>query len=278
MIYVILPVYKRVELTKRFLESVRNTGCAVTFVICDDEPIAFSNFSEFGDDADVIALKTSGDTWWCKTVSIGIDYLLKNKSNSEFNSSVVIIANNDVTVNDDIFDILEHLDLDDNDIIHPETKILGSDTFVSSGCNVISWLPYITKHPKRLQCKTKVDMLTARFLCMKGEVILNIGNINTQLLQYHGDTEFTLRASKKGYSCSIIPGHAVFLDDNDGSAIHQRSVKRYFKEMFDDTKSNSIRQKFILLRTMKNGVLSSAIVLSMVINGLLKTVIRGIFG
>ncbi|MCF9123503.1 glycosyltransferase family 2 protein [Vibrio parahaemolyticus] len=278
MIYIILPVFKRVELTGRFLDSVRNTGYAVTFVICDDEPKEYSNFSKFCDDLDVIALKTDGDTWWCKTVSTGIDYLLESLSDSEFNSSIIIIANNDVTVDNDIFNILEYLDSNYSDIIHPETKILGTDKFVSSGCNIISWFPYITKHPMHLQRKTKVDMLTARFLCMKGDVIRRVGNINTQLLQYHGDTEFTLRASREGFSCFIVPGNPVFLDDNDGSAIHQRSLSCYLKDLFDDTKSNSVKQKYILLSTMKNKFFSFAIVMSMAVNGLVKTFIRRIFG
>jgi len=278
MIYIILPVFKRVELTRRFIESVRETKRDdVLFIIVDDEISVYSSFDSFIDDKDVVVLKTAGDVWWCKTVSAGIDYLFSNIPSDKLLDDTVIIANNDVQVPSDIFNMLGKLD--DNCIIHPTTKLVATNEIVSSGCKVKSWLPFITEHPKNRDGLTvEVDMLTARFLCMKGSVLLKNGNINTELLQYHGDSEFTLRARSKGIKNYIVADFVVTLDDNDNSAINQKSVLSFLNSVFDETKSNSIKQKFIFLRANFGFVKSLIITLNMTINGFAKVLLRKCFG
>lgn len=278
MIYIILPVFKRVEFTRRFMESVRKTKKTdVLFIIVDDEKSIYSNFYSFMNDKDVVVLKTTGDVWWCKTVSIGIDYLFSNIPKEIFLKDVVIIANNDVQVQSNIFNILE--ELNDNCIVHPITKLLGTKEIVSSGCKVISWLPFITEHPANFDKPLiEVDMLTARFLCLKGSVLVRNGNINSKLLQYHGDSEFTLRAKYNDIKNYIVNNVFVTLDDNDNSAINQKSFFNYFRSINDETKSNSMKQKYLFLRC-NFGVLKSFLIASnMVLNGFVKVFIRKCFG
>ena len=278
MIYIILPVFKRVEFTRRFMESVRKTKKAdVRFIIVDDEKSIYSNYYSFINEEDVDVLKTAGDVWWCKTVHQGIEYLFSSVKKDVFFNDVVIIANNDVQVQSDIFNILDKLN--DNSIYHPITKLVDTQEIVSSGCKVTSWLPFITKHPMDVNSPiAQVDMLTARFLCMKGSVLLKNGNINRELLQYHGDSEFTLRAKNNDIKNYIVSSVFVTLDDNDNSAIYQKSFSNFFKSIIDETKSNSIKQKYLFLRC-NFGVLKSLLITSnMVVNGFVKVLIRKCFG
>ncbi|KAA1166114.1 hypothetical protein [Pseudoalteromonas fuliginea] len=278
MVYIILPVFKRVSLTNSFIESVRGaSNVDVRFVIVDDETSIYSNYEQFKTNDDVIALKTTGDVWWCKTVFIGIEYLIDTIPSDEFPDDIIIIANNDVRVQSNTFNILDMLD--DNCILHPLTRLKDTGFVVSSGCKVLSWFPYITKHNFNIQKELiDVDMLTARFLCMKGAVLLKNGNISDQLLQYHGDSEFTLRAKLNGINNYIVTNIIVTLDDNDNSAINQKSITNYFKSSFNETKSNSIKQKYLFLRCNFGVVKSLLIALSMFINGLVKVFLRKVRG
>jgi len=278
MIYIILPVFKRVEFTRRFMESVRKTKKTnVRFIIVDDEKSIYSNFYSFINEEDVDVLKTAGDVWWCKTVYQGIEYLLSSIKRDVLFNDVVIIANNDVLVQSDIFNILDKLN--DNCIVHPITKLVDTKEIVSSGCKVTSWLPFITEHPTDINRPVvEVDMLTARFLCMKGSVLLKNGNVNRELLQYHGDTEFTLRAKKNDIKNYIVSSVFVTLDDNDNSAIYQKSFFNFFKSLIDETKSNSVKQKYLFLRCSFGVFKSFLITLNMAVNGFIKVFIRKCFG
>ena len=278
MIYVILPVFKRVEMTARFIESVRKEGNdEVRFIIVDDEKLAYSNYTVFSGCEDVIALKTEGDVWWCRTVSMGIDYVFENIPKDILINDIIVIANNDVQIQSNTLDIMD--ELDDNCIMHPITKLLSTGEIISSGCRVSSWLPFITNHKVNLkESLTKVDMLTARFLCMKGSVLLKNGNISKDLLQYHGDSEFTLRASINGVENFINTNFFVTLDDNENSAINLKNITNYFKYSFNETKSTSIKQKYIFLRCNFGPAKSFLITFSMFINGFVKVFLRKFFG
>ncbi|RXF01986.1 glycosyltransferase family 2 protein [Pseudoalteromonas sp. PS5] len=277
MVYIILPVFKRVSLTVSFVESVRNsTDLNVHFIIVDDESPGYSNYITFLNSHDVTVLKTKGDVWWCETVYIGIKYLFDNIQAHELANDFIVLANNDVEVNNGTFKIFDILD--DNCILHPLTKLKRNGDIISSGCKVKSWLPFITDHSIDKKSKlTSVDMLTARFLCMKGSVLLKNGNVSTCLLQYHGDSEFTLRATKKGIKNCIVNDIEVHLDDNDNSAINQKSIFGYFKSSLNEKKSNSIKQKYLFLRCNFGPFKSQLIVLSMFFNGFVKTFLRKIF-
>lgn len=278
MIYIILPVFKRVSLTASFVESVRNsTDLNVHFIIVDDEGSEYSNYNAFLNSDDVTVLKTKGDVWWCETVYIGIKHLFDSTQAHELADDFIVIANNDVQVNNETFKIFDILD--DNCILHPLTKLKCNGDIISSGCKVKSWLPFITDHSIEKKSKlTSVDMLTARFLCMKGSVLLKNGNISSCLLQYHGDSEFTLRATKKGIKNYIVNDIEVSLDDNDNSAVNQKSLIGYLKSSFNEKKSNSIKQKYLFLRCNFGVLKSQLIVLNMFFNGFIKTCLRKVFG
>ncbi|MGG4675701.1 hypothetical protein ACLPIF_21000, partial [Providencia sp. Me1] len=78
-IYIIIPVFKRVELTNQFVNSIRSINNNIKILIIDDS-LGLENYNFFKelDDPSLILLKTQGDEWWCKTVNVGIDWLFDN--------------------------------------------------------------------------------------------------------------------------------------------------------------------------------------------------------
>ncbi|MGG4675521.1 hypothetical protein ACLPIF_19985, partial [Providencia sp. Me1] len=186
--------------------------------------------------------------------------------------------NNDVKIDSDNFYKFIHEITIDN-IIHPLT-FNEENKLVSSGCKVISWLPYITNHylSKSLNNKDKfisIDLATARFLGMKLSTLKNVGKISENLLQYQGDNDFSFRAKKLGYKvliytksyCNLYDGDTGFKNTNI------KSISILHKSFFSIRSANNIKYKFNFLCNHFNKIYSLLILSSMLLNCYIKTLI-----
>lgn len=271
-VYIIVPVFKRLELTVKFYNSVRNQIDNAMFLIVDDSP-GLENYTFFDGFNDVINLKTSGDKWWCGTVRVGFHFLERKMSIS--NSDIIILANNDVTLNNGQWLKIKEK-IKPNKLVHPRTITNVGDE-VSSGCIVKSWFPYITEHPTvKLDKDTRIDLCTARFLCMTFGTYNEIGNISANLIQYHGDNDFSLRAKSLGIESYVLVDSFCELYDEDTGikSSNLTSIRLALKSLSSLKSPNNIRSRYNFLRNHFGFFNSSLILLSMTINIFLRTIIN----
>lgn len=264
-VYIVVPVFGRLNLTKNFFNSLKCEIGDFIFIVIDDDPVNLENYKYFSalNDKNVVPLRTSGDMWWCGTTSVGVDYVLKNASEND----IMVIANNDVILSKGSWDVMLR-EIHGDRILHPET--ISNGRHVSSGAKIISWFPFVTRHPLKVSQLEMIDLCTARFLCMQVKVLFKIGNISKNLLQYQGDNDLSLRAKRFGVNTFIVPGAACNLFDEDGKSISKKKIVDFLKSFFNVKSPNNIKYRYRFVRNHFNQFYSFFIVFSMTINSFVK--------
>ena len=216
----------------------------------------------------------NGNLWWGGSINKGISYIRKNH-NLNINDNI-IFANNDVLLNDKntIHKIINILNSNPKYVIHPLVQEVNSKTPISSGANIISWFPFLTKHVKQTRKKyLDVDVMTARLLCFKMSLLNEIHGISKNLPHYNGDYDFALNAKKKGYIPLIYSGIILSLDDSQTGTknYNTSSFKNMFNSFFTIKSPNNLKYKFYFMRNHKPFALSLLITINTIINTLVKT-------
>jgi GT2 family glycosyltransferase len=276
--YVVVPVFKRLELTKDLYDSLNKQIDNLEFIVVDDDPI-LDNYNYFKSDklSNCTALKTNGDKWWCGTTYEGLDYLLKKIDIHD--DDVVVIANNDVTLPDGEWSTINSF-IKDDCMIHPRT-FTSDYKEISSGSRVISWFPFITKHPvgKNLAQLEGIDLCTARLLVLNYKVLKIVGNISLNLKQYQGDNDFSLRAKSKGVSTYILTESKCIVSDND-SDLRSNQIDTFRKLYISFSairSSNNLKYRFEFLNNHFSKFNALLILSSMMFNIFVKFVSRKLF-
>ena len=255
MIYIIVPTYSRVKDTKKFISFINKSIEKKYMILLIDghpEKLTFNNIEQ---DENIKVFQSEKELWWVESINFGIKLLFK-KYNLQ-NDDVVIFANNDVEIDKDSFNILEQeIQHNNNQIVHPRT-VNHNDEEVSSGARIINFFPYITNHPKDFKIRKKIiDMGTARFLMMRGSVLLKVGFINQKLLQYGGDNDFTLSANRLHKINTYILRDAICRLDDTKTGIKNHNIistKELLKSFVSIKSPNNIKFRYIqffILRSM----------------------------
>lgn len=276
MIYIIVPTFGRVEDTKKFVESIKNSISKDYLIVFTDDHPEKLTYNTINRGKNIEVLVSEKELWWVGSINHAIDFILKN--NKIGNDDIFIIANNDVVVDKKCVNILlKEVKNNKNAIFHPRTMD-HNDKEVSSGAKILSLFPYITIHPKSFKNEKKqIEMGTARFLCFSAEVLKKIGRVNKELKQYGGDNDFTLRALKfHGIPTFILRDAICYLDDTN-TGIKNMNIKS-FKELiksFSSVRSpNNIYYRFQLFKGVYNPILAYFIVGSITLNTFIKFLIR----
>jgi GT2 family glycosyltransferase len=277
MIYLIVPTFGRVDNTKSLIKSLADSIIKKDYLtlIVDSHPdkIIFRNVSNF---PHTKVLVPDGEMWWVESINYGIEILLKEYTLSE--TDVVIFANNDVVINQNCFELLySELQKNKMQILHPRT-FDQNNIEVSSGTKILSFFPYVTTHPKDfLAYKSQIDMGTGRFLMMSASTLNSVKYINTDLVQYLGDNDFTLTANRRfGIKTYILKDAICKLDDTHTGIKNDniRAVKDLFLSFFSIKSPNNIKYRYIFFKKHFNAFYSIFITFSMTVNSILKFLIR----
>jgi GT2 family glycosyltransferase len=254
MVYIIVPVFNRIEKTVKCLESIYKQSFSEIIVIVVDDgstdntrAVLESHFSK------VVILNGNGSLFWTGAVKLGIEYVL-NICNKE---DWILLINNDVQVGNDTIDKLVSFSNSLNRRIIVNAISINSsdqDTIIKSGTKILSWALNRTKHVyhgaslKSLLSHdaVEVDLLTGRCLLHPVEVFDKIGNYNSDLFpHYGGDDEFTARAKLLGYKLYVLPSAIVYLDQDEVS----HAKKNIFHALFGIKSSVNIVNKWRFARS-----------------------------
>lgn len=272
MLYLIVPTYGRLELTKQFLASInRCLGENYCAIVIDDKPPSYETFNTLCTTSSVKCLRGNGNLWWGGSINLGIDYLLSEIQPND--SDLCIFANNDVTINDSTFPVLAAAVKKTPDaIFHPRTfDPKGKE--VSSGARVLSWFPYITRHPTgNARERFVVDLGTARFLLFTVKTLRKVGGINQRLPQYAGDNDFTLRAKSLGIRTYVVTGAVCQLTSTANCRDNPEvdSMSGLLQSFFSIRSPNSVKYRYSFYSSHFSPIPSGLIVLSMTFNSIAK--------
>ena len=276
MIYILLPTFGRIEETKKFLKSINNSIRKNYLVlIIDDHPkkITLKNIQQ---NNQIKVFTSKKEIWWVGSINLGIQIVLNNYNLNK--EDIVIFANNDVEIDKSSFDILHNeIKKNNNQIIHPRT-FDQKKIEVSSGSKILSFFPYVTRHPKNFaKNKVHIDMGTARFLVMSGYVLKKVRYINKALVQYGGDNDFTLSAKRFYKIRTYIIRDAVCELDNSHTGLKNNNIqnsKELFKSFFSIKSPNNFRFRYRFFKKFFGHFFAFFITLNMTINTIIKFIIR----
>lgn len=209
MIYVIIPVHNRRELTRKCLDSLSMQSYRdFNVVVVDDGSMNGTSIMIEKCFPEVKIIKGDGNLWWTGAINVGIRYTMKIAEQKDY----ILVLNDDLIVN---YDYLEKLLLlakeKKNALIGSVTTDINNPTVIDNGGSYINW---ITAKCVKLNNKQKlfsfpenyyqkVSTLTGRGTLIPVRVFKEIGLYNDKHLKQCGDTELPLRAKKAGYELFI---------------------------------------------------------------------------
>lgn len=237
MIYIIIPVYNRIDKTIKCLKSIYKQNIKdIKIVIVDDgstdntKKIINEKYPE------IIILNGTGHLFWTGAIQLGVKHVLSICLDKDW----ILLINNDVELENECINKLVNLSEKYN-----RKTIVGAlsvdlkdrNTIIKSGTIVKSWffnlnLQILNKYNisyAKSKDEIEANLLTGRCLLHPVEIFKEIGNYNSQKLpHYGGDDEFTARARAAGYKLFVLPSALVFLDQEKAYRIKENILKEFF--------------------------------------------------
>lgn len=250
MIFIVIPVFNRKELTRKCLASIRKQSFADNEVILVDDGSTDGTSEMIKQEfPEVYVIKGNGNLWWAGATNAGVSYVLERGYNE---LDFILTLNNDLELPEDYLQILVN-----HSTLH-EKAILGSvsvdiaNTDRMDFCGV-TWNEFTGRYYlkaksfnysyKRLISEKQIiysDLLSGRGTLIPVKVFAEIGLYDSQNFpQYAADEDFSLRAKRKGWNL-VVPSGAYLKSHVKETGADVANVElslKYYKHIFFSIKS-----------------------------------------
>jgi len=221
MIYIVFPVYNRIENTKRFLKSLKKQSYQFyKIIICDDGSEDGTSDYIKQNYPGIILVQGNGNLWWTGGINKCVAEALRNCDDGDY----ILTINNDVEIPESY---LENMAMRAKE--YPCT-IIGSICLFLSNPKLIETTGFVADFEKgntrsltkvgERKCEKHSGVKNVTHLPGKGVLIpaivfKDIGLYDERNFpHYHADTDFTLRAFKAGYKVLVDFDSVVYSDVN----------------------------------------------------------------
>ncbi|MCX7984583.1 MAG: glycosyltransferase [Bacteroidetes bacterium] len=223
MLYILLPVHNRRDITYQFLQHLKiQTYTNYHVVLLDDG--STDGTAELAKTIipSITILKGNGTWWWAGALHEGYKWL---KNNSCTENDYVLIINDDVIFKHDYLHIgVETLKQ------HPKTLVISTVYGIESGKQVDGGTYMDWKHWKSslVTDSSKVNCASTRGLFIHALDFITLGGFYPKLLpHYTSDYEFTIRAHRLGFRFHIEPSLVLFVHETTSGIFHFRDETSY---------------------------------------------------
>lgn len=260
VVSIIIPVYNRLEITKKGLNYINNSinhfesstmsdNTTVKVVVVDDGSTDGTsewiqeNLPEF------TVLNGDGSLWWTGAVNKGIQYCMENFENL----AGVVLQNDDVILDETwIFDLIQAAANNPIALVGCATSIQEEKHLIYYGGRKLN--PWFAKETKlnfkasRSQFEkgyvTPSFDLYGRGLYIPTEVFKKVGLFDQNSFKHRGDMDIPLRAKKAGYKL-LVSYDAVVYEMPQltyGLDVKKKiTIREAYKLMTDFRSSNNLR-------------------------------------
>lgn len=234
---ILIPVHNALEYTEKALSNLKQfigvslweLKKSIEIIVIDDGSTDGSgdwiklNFPE------VIILSGDGQLWWSGAVNMGSKYAFEN-----LDCSYVLLWNNDITADNDYF--INLYEVLQGGMIIP---IIGSKVYITGG-NLIwsmggtfkpfsgakSMIGFKQEDNPDFNMIVSADWITGMGTVVHKSVVDKIGYWDAiNFPQYHGDSDFTFRAKKAGFSLLIYPNLKIWNSIENTGLQHSRTIQ-----------------------------------------------------
>lgn len=259
-IAIVFPVFNGLHYTQKCLDSVFsqldkiNTSIAIfEVVVVDDGSTDGSGDWIRNNFPQVHLLEGNGNLWWSGGINKAIEYGLSTLKTDYF-----LWWNNDVIPEKNYFDNLAS-QLGN----HKPDTIIGSKIFLAHQPDTIwsmgglfdprsgykSMIGALQKDNDFFNKRVSCDWLTGMGTVTHSSVYRKIGFIDEKRFpQYHGDSDFTFRAKKAGYSIVADPSLIIYNDTRNSGLKHDESFNRLFKSLFSIRSNYNLKKDFLFYK------------------------------
>ena len=250
MIFILIPVFNRLNLTKSCIESIKRNEKDedLSIILVDDGSLDGTTEWVQASYPEITILQGTGSLFWGGAVHYGIEHILKICSPNDY----VLLVNNDVILADNTIRELVNFCKQKNRLVVVGSVALdpeNNEKIIKSGTIVKSWYFNWTRHVFIGQTidslygeeSKEVDFLTGRCLLHPIEIFLKAGNYDSSSFMHYGaDDEFSMRVKKYGFKTYVCPSSLIYMQQTP-------SVQLGFFDTFFSLKSSSnIINKFKL--------------------------------
>lgn len=208
MVYIILPVHNRRCVTAKFINSL-NSQIYKNFhlLLIDDGSEDGTAEMVLNAIRNTTVITGKGDWWWAGSLQQGIDWLVRNKVNS---NEIILFANDDIVLPPNFLQKAVELMGDvKSTLLLSQIKDCNHMLPKESGVELdFKKLTFnIAAEPNRINC------LSTRGLFLRVSDVYQIGGFYPRVLpHYLSDYEFTIRAQRKGFNLSTSPELVITID------------------------------------------------------------------
>jgi GT2 family glycosyltransferase len=221
LIYVILPVHNRKNITIEFVRKLKNQTHKNFKLILVDDGSKDGTSEEVKEELEnVIILKGNGNLWWGGSLQKAYSYIkISNFDKNDF----VLIINDDTDIEKDFLENgLKILKNNKKSIIQAKGYSLKERNKCIDKGSFIDWTNF-TFHSN----SNNPNCFTTRGLLIRLEDFLKIGGFYPILLpHYASDIEYTFRFYKKGYNLIVNDSFKIWIN-NETTGISMSSLYKY---------------------------------------------------
>jgi GT2 family glycosyltransferase len=260
-IAILVPVFNNISFTKSCLEELSKAAQEVKddfsyqIIIIDDG--STDGTAEYISEnyPDVIILKGDGNLWWSGSVNLGMQYIAEHPE-----IDYIVWWNNDIEASKNYFHdipkLLEKLD----------TKTIIGSKIYEKGTNIVWSMGGVfnAKTGKRHQTglneedsETYEKAYDAQWLPGMGSVfhrsvLDDIGMLDAENFpQYHGDIDYTLRATNAGYKITVFPELKIWNDRTNTGLTHQGKWKQFKATLTSNKSIYNLKQDIVFIKNLR---------------------------
>jgi len=248
---VIIPVHNNLNNTKICIAEILSSFQKHGFDHIDIPIVIIDDGSEDGTSEwinnrypFIHLIKGDGNLWWSGGMNVGIKYSLDH-----LNVDYILLWNNDITPSPDYFNhVSQIINSADNHAIvcsmvyykdKPDT-LISTGSFFNRKTGKFSHYNYRVKESDANTENLQIDWFGGMGVLIRTDVFKDIGYFDdNNFPQYHGDSDFGLRATLAGYKIHLDQRLKVW-NDTSHTGIHAKEcgLKDFFYS-FSSIKSNN---------------------------------------
>lgn len=243
MIFIILPVHNRKELTRECLKSLTEQDRNFfKIVVVDDGSSDGTSAMVQKEFPETVLLQGDGNLWWAGSINKGIKHVLQDCQPGDY----ILTLNDDLVVRPNyLSSLVQAAENNPNSIVGSLESTIDNPGIIKSGGITCNW---VTAKEKVLNIgeqigefpdtfTQEVSILTGRGTLFPAKVFQEVGFFDDQNIIQCADTELPIRANFKfGYRLIVCYGAIVFSFIGKNENINSKdnySLSDFYEYFFD---------------------------------------------